>query len=130
MEENSTWLSCAYLYYLSVRPLPQFCVVKYLFGGPCVQGPFTHMVSFAPHHNLVTSLVHCVTLVHKMRRVRLTKENGPAKGSGQRSQDPNPGQFNPVPSCHPPSHPPLSSGLGWLNSAPGLLTVGGKYATM
>lgn len=69
-----------------------------------MQGPFTHMVLFAPPHNLVTAIVS--SLVHKRRRTRLTKENGPAKGSGPWRQDPNPGQLDPMPRCHPPSHPP------------------------
>ena len=33
-------------------------VVKYLLGGRCVQGPFTHMISSALPHNPMTA--HCV----------------------------------------------------------------------
>lgn len=94
-----------------------------------MQGSFTHLGLFAPHHNLVASLVHCVIPGSQDEESKAAKENGPAKGSGQQSQDPNPGQLNPVPRCHLPHHSPFSSGLGWLNSAPGLLTTGGKYTT-
>lgn len=63
-----------------------------------------HTWSYLLLINLVTAIVS--SLLHKMRRARLTKENGAAKGSGQWSQDPNPGHLDPIPSCHPPSHPP------------------------
>lgn len=61
MEANSTELYRSSLCYLFVSLLPQFCGVRYLFGGYYVQGPFTHIVSLAPLRNLATAV--CVSPV-------------------------------------------------------------------